>query len=444
MRIRPGTRHVALTATLLAFGLLTGACSGSSSGGGTSSSGSGGSSGTSGEQVTLTVNLFGAQGMQEAGLFDEYQKLHPNIKINYTTVQSEPNYWSALQTKLAAGAGLGDIQAFEVGRSVSVTQEAVDSWTDLTAYGADKVKDNFYPAPWSGGVTKDNKILGLPTDIGPMAMCYRKDLLGAAGLPTDRTQLGTAWSTWDKYLALGAQYQAKAGKNAHWVDSAGSLYGAVLAQFPERYYDTAGTLNYETSTSVKTAWDTAMKSLSQGLTAKLQQFQQPWNQAFSTGSFATIACPAWMLNYIKGQAGPKGANKWDIAALPGGSGQWGGAYLGVPAKAKHPKEAAELALWLTAPAQQVKTFPSGHFPSSPQAATDPKVAQSVNAYFSNAPDGQIFSDAAKGSKPQTHGPKDRVVENAITNTGIVSAEQQGRAPAQAWTAAVQAAKRDLG
>ena len=59
-----------------------------------------------------------------------------------------------------------------------------------------------------------------------------------------------------------------------------------------------------------------------------------WNKAFSSGAFAALACPTWMMGYIQGQAGDAYAGKWDIApVLPGGATNWGGSWLGVPTKA---------------------------------------------------------------------------------------------------------------
>jgi cellobiose transport system substrate-binding protein len=426
-------RRASAVAALLAAALLLAAC------GGSGSASSGGSAGDG--KVTIKVGLFGTFGYKEAGLFDEYTKLHPNITIDYASVEQEANYWSGLKTKLAAGGGLADVQGFEVGRSAEVTSGQPALWTDLRAYAADQLQNKFYPFKWSGGTTSDGKVLGLGTDIGPMAMCYRKDLLGKAGLPTDRDALGKAWATWDQYFALGNQYQAKAGNGEHWLDSAGSVYGAVLGQQPERYYDaTTHQATYATNASIKQSWDRAMATISQGLTAKLAQFTPPWNQAFSTGAFATIACPAWMLGYIKGQAGDKGSGKWDIASLPGGSGNWGGSYLGIPAKAKNKKAAADLIMWLTAPAQQQTLFvKQGSFPSSPQAAASSAVADATNAYFSNAPIGKIFGRSAQRLEPQYRGVYDRSIDAAITNSGIIAVEQQGATPEKGWQAAVTAA-----
>src|SRR5690348_7567062 len=104
-----GARRVALLATLGAAVVVAAGCGGGSSGGSTGASG-----GASDQKVTLTVGLFGTFGYKEAGLYKEYETLHPNVTIKETSVEQEDKYYQALQTHLAAGSGLSDIQAIEV------------------------------------------------------------------------------------------------------------------------------------------------------------------------------------------------------------------------------------------------------------------------------------------------------------------------------------------
>ncbi|MFE2938183.1 ABC transporter substrate-binding protein [Streptomyces sp. NPDC059255] len=392
---------------------------------------SGGTSDSAGGKVTLTVDLFGSFGYQEAGLYAEYQKLHPDITIKQSDTQEEPDYWKSLQTRLAGGGGLADVQGVEVGRIASVTQQQSDKFEDLKQYGADTLKDQFAEAKWSAATTQDGRILGLGTDVGPEAMCYRTDLFKKAGLPTDRAELAQKWSTWEGYLDLGKQYMAKAPAKSAWLDSVGSLYSIMIGQEKERYYDASGKLVYERNPAVKTAWDTSVGAAGAGLSAKLDQWSPQWNQAFAAGSFATIPCPAWMLSYIKGQAGDTGSGKWDIAKLPGGAGNWGGSYLSVPRAAEHKKEAYELIKWLTAPEQQAKLFrEQGLFPSSTGAIA--QVADAKDPYFSGAPIGQIFGDAAKAAPVQVLGVHDANVAQQITNA-LSEVERKGTPSAKAWS-----------
>ena len=391
----------------------------------------GGQDGTQ-EEVTLTVGLFGTFGYKEAGLYDEYMRLHPNVTIEETSIEFEQDYYQALQTHLAGGGGLSDIQGIEVARIAEVTQTQADKWVDLTEFGADDLEETFFPWKWAAAKTADDAVLGLGTDTGPQAICYRTDLLEQAGLPTDREELASMWETWDDFIEVGKQYQQNAPKGKAFIDSASGLYNAILGQSATQYYDEEGNPIYDSNPAVKEAWDLAVEASQAGLTAKLEQFDQAWNQAFANGAFATIACPAWMIGYIKGQAGDAGEGHWDVASIPGDGGNWGGSYLAIPAASENQEEAYALIAWLTAPEQQIKMWTqSQHFPSSSTAAADPAIASATDSYFSDAPIGEIFKESADDLPIATLGPKDGVMKDTISN-GLNSVDIQGQDPAEAW------------
>jgi cellobiose transport system substrate-binding protein len=391
------------------------------------------SSTASNEPVTLQVNLFGTFGYKEAGLFDEYQRLHPNVKISFNSVEQEQNYYQALQTHLAAGSGLGDIQGIEVGRIAEIVQTRADKFVNFNDYGGATLKDNFFPWKWQEATTADGKTIGLGTDVGPMAMAYRTDLFKKAGLPTDRAEVAKLWPTWPDYVKTGQTYVAKAPAGSAFMDSASGMFNAMVGASPNQYYDQSGKPIYDTNPLVKDAWNLSMQAIANKETAKLRQFDTAWNQAFSTGAFATIAAPSWMIGYIQGQAGAKGAGKWDVTTAPGGTGNWGGSYLAVPTVSKHIPQAVELAKWLTAPEQQVKLFlKQGSFPSSTKAIADPQVANATNKYFNNAPIGQIFGSSAKNLPVAVLGPKDGVIKDTFS-TAILRVEQQGMSPDKSYS-----------
>jgi cellobiose transport system substrate-binding protein len=386
----------------------------------------------SNEKVTLTVGLFGTFGYKEAGLYDEYMTLHPNITIKETSIEFEQDYYQALQTHLAAGAGLSDVQGIEVARIAEVTQTQADKFADLRDLGADDLESTFFPWKWEAATSPDGAVVGLGTDTGPLAICYRTDLFKQAGLPTDREELASMWQTWPDFIEVGKQYVAKAPDNSAFMDSASGYYNAIIGQSESQYYDEDGNPIYNTNPAVKDAWDLSVQAIQAGLTAKLKQFDQPWNQAFANGRFATIACPAWMIGYIKGQAGDASSGKWDVASIPGGGGNWGGSYLSIPSASEHQQEAYELIKWLTAPEQQVKMWTQAqHFPSSSTAAEDDAVAAATDEYFSNAPVGELFKESADNLTVAVLGPKDGVIKDTISN-GLLRVDQQGEDPDTAW------------
>ncbi|WP_330304787.1 MULTISPECIES: ABC transporter substrate-binding protein [unclassified Streptomyces] len=421
----------------LTTGLLAG-CASDSKDKGSSDGGGGGGKGT----TTLTIGTFGVFGYKQAGLYDEYMKLHPNISIKENVTTKTDVYWPKTLTRLQAGSGTDDIQAIEVGNVTEAVQTQADKFVDL---GKEVDKSQWLDWKLAQATTKDGKTIALGTDIGPMAICYRKDLFEKAGLETDRTKLAAQWKgDWSKYVALGKEYMKKAPSGTKFVDSASSVYNAALGGESQRYYDKDGNVIWDKSTGVKSAWNNAMTVATSNMSAKLKQFEDPWNKAFSNATFATVACPAWMIGYIEEKSGDSGKGKWDVAAAPTAA-NWGGSFIGVPTAGKHQKEAIALAKWLTAPEQQAKVFAKqASFPSTPSAYASLKPLADTTAYFSNAPIAQIFSDSAKTIPTQYFGTKDQPIGTAITDVGILQVEQKGKTPAQGWSAATNEIKDVLG
>ena len=235
----------------------------------------------------------------------------------------------------------------------------------------------------------------------------------------------------------------KAPARTKFVDAAGGIYNADLGQTPSRYYDKDGKLIYEDQPGRQDAWNLAMRSSTGKMTAKLKQFGRPWNQAFANGTFATVACPAWMLGYIKEQGRRRRQGQVGRRAVPGGGGNWGGSFLGVPTASKHQKEAVELAKWLTAPEQQVRRCSKQGTSRRSTAAYEPAAASDAkDPYFSNAPIGKIFGESAASTcSRSSSAPKDGEIRDAFTNA-MLSVEQQGESPDKAGQDARRASRTD--
>ncbi|MCX4744182.1 ABC transporter substrate-binding protein [Kitasatospora sp. NBC_01287] len=428
----PGTRprrSALLTAGALAGSLLLlTACS---------SSGGGGSDSPDGGKTTLTVGDFGTFGYKEAGLFDAYMAAHPDITIKEDTTTAEADYWTALQTHLSAGGGLDDVQALEVGRIALATSDALSGdFADLgKAPGVDK--SAYLPWKWQQATTADGRTIGLGTDVGPMAICYRQDLFQAAGLPSDPAAVSALWAgDWSKYVAVGAEFQAKAPKGTYFMDTATGLFNAVVSSAGTQYYQ-GGKLAYKDSPSVKSGWELAMRADAAGLSQGLKEFDTPWQTAFARSSFATTVCPSWQQANIQKFSGPANSGKWNIAQAPA-AGNWGGSFLAVPASGKHTAAAEALVAWLTAPEQQAKVFQAvGNIPSNQGAYALPAVTGFKNPYIGpDAATGQIFSAAAKAIQPAEIGPHSGDLQNDFSN-GILLVEQNHKSAADAWSTTVQ-------
>lgn len=393
--------------------------------------------------IELTVDVFGEPGYD--ALYKQYEQSHPNVKIKQRKVSTLDEYKPRIQQWMATGSGAGDVVMLEEGILPLYMQQA-NKFVNLFDQGGKELENNFLPWKWQMGVTADGKqLVGLGTDIGPLAMCYRKDLFKKAGLPTDREKVSELWSTWDQFLTTGQKFQDKV-PGTKWLDGPTAVFRATVLQNAGNgpgysFFDKSNNLVFDSNPAVKTAFDTSLKFAENKLTADMSIFTPPWQTALKRDTFAALPCPSWMLGGIEEFSGDYGKGKWDVAKTPGGAGYWGGSWLAVPKQTKHAKAAAELAKFLTSPEGQVAAYKAANvFPSSPQAAQDPAVAGAKSAYFGDAPVGKIFGELAAGVKPVHLGPKNEDVRAAVENV-LISVGQGKQKPADAWTKAVDEAKK---
>lgn len=370
--------------------------------------------GDGGGKVTLTVATFNEFGYEE--LFTEYMDANPNVTIEHKKAATSEEARTNLNTRLAAGSGLSDIEAIEA-----------DWWPEMKEY-SDQFVDLTDPAvegrwvDWktADATTEDGKLLGYGTDIGPQAVCYRADLFEKAGLPTDRQEVAELLDgDWQNYFDNGKKFVE--ATDIPWYDSATPVFQGMVNQIPQPYENEDGSVKpLAENTEIKAAYDnTIQASTTDGLSAGYEQWSEDWVAGFQNDGFATMLCPAWMVGVIEGNAA--GVEGWDVAPVyPGGGSNWGGSYLTVPAQGENQEEAQKLAAWLTAPEQQIKAFEAkGTFPSQKEALEDPVLKESTNEFFNGAPTGEIFAAQAEAIEQMPYKGKHFFSIHTTINDGII-------------------------
>ncbi|MDF2666891.1 MAG: ABC-type sugar transport system, periplasmic component [Microbacterium sp.] len=336
-------RRVALAAAVASTSaLVLAGCSG----------GGGAAAGSSDEEITLTVATFNDFGYTDE-LLNAYTAEHPNVKIVHNRAaksnDARANYFQKL-----GKTGLADIEAIEVDWLPEVMK-----YSDLLAPVPDDLKSRFEAA-------------GLPTEPADVAAALQGD--------------------WSKYFEMGDKYVAATGKP--FFDSASSVYQGMINQVEAAYENPdTGEITATTNPEVKKIYTETLDA-SKTQSAHFEQWSTDWYAGMANGAFATLSCPGWMLTQIEGNA-PE-VSGWKIAdVFPNGGGNWGGSYLTVPANGPHVAEAQALADWLTSPDQQVKFFQqAGTFPSQVDALKSTDLLDAKNAYFNDAPIGEIFTNRA--------------------------------------------------
>lgn len=397
---------------------------------------SGGSSGADGGKIELNVWTFGGMGLDEA--FAKYQEENPNVTLKITNAGGADEQAQALTTALAGGKG-PDVAAIEIGY-MSQFKAQPQNFIDLRTLGADDIEDTFLDWRWEQGVAADGEVVGIPTDVGGLAMAYRTDLFEAAGLPTARDEVSALWPTWEDFIKVGDEYRAATGKGM--VDNVtNSVYNAAVRQGNEMYYgDGPEDLVYDSNPQVQKAFDLAVDSVN--LSSKTGSFTEEWNAGMNNGDFAVLAAPAWMTTYISQQA-PDTAGKWDIAAVPEDAGNWGGSQLTIPKNSKNAQAAFDFISWLMAPEQQLDIFQAnGNFPSTPELYDTPDIQEFTSTFFNDAPVGPIYSQSVEAIQPIYEGPQQRIIDNAIQNT-IGQVENGEESASGAWDRAMDNVKTAL-
>ncbi|MFC4335519.1 ABC transporter substrate-binding protein [Salininema proteolyticum] len=378
-------------------------------------------------KTTLTVGLFGDFGF--GPLYEEYEEAHPDIEFE-ERVSEFADHHTNLTAHLATGSGAADIEAVEVSY-ISQYAANPDRFTDLSELGAGDHEERWLDWKWNQALTADgDRVIGLGTDVGGMAMCYRSDLFEAAGLPTDRDEVSALWQdSWEDYVDVGERYLAASG-DSHFFESSGNMFRAMVDQAPTGVYANDGTVTAD-DPAVAEAWDLTVRAIEAGMSNELEAYTPEWNASFAEGTFATIICPAWMTAYIEDNA-PEAAGKWDIATVPGGSGNMGGSHLVVPEQSDNAQAAYEFIEWLTRPEQQLKIFEqTGNFPSTPELYDDEAFTSQTSAYFNDAPTGRIFTEAAEAVEPKYHGPLEGDIMTMI-GQGLGRIEEGSQSPDEAW------------
>lgn len=399
-----------------------------------------GSGSNASSENSNTFEFWAFSGINEKASVADYTKQHKNIHVKLTEVGSSTETAQALTTALAGGKvpDLVLIQGDDLPKFVAQPQNFVD----LRTLGADKIKGDYLNWIISQSTAKDGTIIGIPTDVGGMAIAYRKDLFAAAGLPTDPTEVGKLWPTWDQFIETGKRYTAATHKP--FIDNAEtSVFYQAVNQGPEKYYDSNHQLAYKTSPQVRNAFNLALKAIAAGISANQTSFTDEWSAGMVKGQFAVVSAPSWMLNSIRTTA-PGTSGKWGIATIPGGAGNWGGSYLAIPKNAKNPQAAWNFITATQSPQGQLAHFvESGALPTTPSVYQDPKLTSLRDPFFSNAPTGIIYTDSLLGLKPFYIGPDSGAIGQEFLNA-ITNVEQGKGAADQAWNTALKNIKNSIG
>ena len=282
-------------------------------------------------------------------------------------------------------------------------------------------------ATWTSG----GQVFGIPRDVHPVSITYRKDLFDAAGVDLAACQ----W--WDQFQQACLKYQQywsskgierQAMQLARW--SAADL-SIMLQQQHIELIDTQNQLHLtDPRVAFTIAFYARLISGKNAIAADVANSGTLYVQDLADGHSGALFTPDWRIAYLRYQ--PSLAGKLAMMPLPRFSADdaptasWGGTMIAIPRNCRDPQQAWELLrfLQLSPQAMQARRSHSTILPAITSEWDNPRWQQ-PDPLYGNQAISTLYISLARQLPPQHPNPYSLLVSQAIA--GVLSSAQ-GQVP----------------
>lgn len=236
-----------------------------------------------------------------------YKKEHPDFELEVVEM-AKADLEQKLNTNLASGVkdGLPDIILVNDPN----IQKYVNSYPNTFADFTDKVDFTKFSPYKVDALRIDNKIYGVPFDIGVTGMFYRSDYLEQAGFqPEDLENI-----TWDKYIEIGKIVKEKTGKYMATINPNDEALTSILLQSGGSWYITPDNKGNFVNNPVMAETLRVYKAIADSGIAKPVTGWSEFVGSFNAGDVATVVSGVWQIASIMDAKDQSG--KWRVAPIP--------------------------------------------------------------------------------------------------------------------------------
>ncbi len=315
----------------------------------------------------------------------------------------------ALDTRLlslfmqrGAGARSPDVVEIEINSVGKFFRPTVDQigflpWDDYL--DRHSLRSQFSPARLAVW-TRDGHVFGLPQDLHPVTLTYRKDLFDAAGVDP------TAASTWPQLQAACLHFErfwhARGLADRHAIELPAGSCDVLDIMLQQRHINLLDDRNNVCLTDPRIAdsivFYTGMIVGPGCVSADSNPSDIRWIRDLIDGNFCMCFTADWRASDIK-QHAPGLLGKLAMMPLPrfdpddAPTGSWGGTMMAVPRTCAHPELARALAIYLTTDPSALAANRLAGFdliPPLPPRWSDPIYHQPDPFYFGNQSVDDLF------------------------------------------------------
>ncbi len=331
-------------------------------------------------QTRMVINVAAFPLVDEAAreALPFWNKLHPDVEIKVYTRQFQDHH-TAMTTALSTSGYLPDVMVLESTFLGRFAQGAGLEDLLQPPYSIGQYRSQMVPFAYDQALNSRGAMVGMPTDIGPGTLLYRKDILDRSGV--DEAAL---IESWDSYVAAGVRIKEKTG--AYLIGTVLSMKDIMIRSGLKPgeglHFDKDSNVLVRSERFVR-AFELARLARRQKLDARSVTWTNEWAEGFKRGTVATEVTGAWMVGQMSNWVAPKTKGLWRAAPLPGGArAAYGGSFYSLPRRADPARKAMawEFIRFMTLDKErQIQVFKKyDAFPALLEAHNDPFFEEPVD------------------------------------------------------------------
>lgn len=353
------------------------------------------------KQATLTMWVF-AKPHYEAYLkaVPAFEKAHPGKTVQLQLVANN-GLAQRLQAAFQADLDVPDMAEIEISSAGTFFRGPVKNigWLDLTdRLNSEGLYERMVRARFAP-YTSRGRIFGLPHDVHPVMLAYRRDIMEKEGVDVTKIK------TWDDFIALGKKLTIPGQRYMiEMSDSGRDQIEVMLFQRGGGYFDPTGNVIFDNEAGVETMkWYVPLVAAS-SKTKIANNLSSSYGSVIARGVedgyFICLIAPDWRTKGMENDIG-KMAGKMALMPLPAvAAGQaqtstWGGTMLGITRHCKNPDLAWEFAkhLYLNEKDLAERFADTNILPPVKEAWEQPAI-NTPRPYWSGQPLGKLYAQLA--------------------------------------------------
>lgn len=339
-------------------------------------------------------------------MLPDFLRKHPGVSVDIQIVAGEAvtsrlqaAFWSNLDVPDLAEVEISWAGSFFRGRLESIGFRDLTERVHQTGLWERIVQARFAP------YTTRGRIFGIPHDVHPVMLAYRRDLVEKLGIDVERLR------TWDEFVEVGRRVTAPGKRFMMELPPEGlSVMEVMLFQRGGGYFDAQGNCTLDNEIAVETMRYYAPLVAGKGRIGNDLGGGQIFTRALEDGYYLFMVAPDWRTKVIE-QDVPKVAGRMALTPLPafspGGrrTSTWGGTMIGITKRCADPDLAWELIMHLYLNKEALaEQFRGTNILPPARDLWDHPAYDELRPFWSNQPLGRLYANLASDTPPQYTSP----------------------------------------